>query len=289
MAGGIDWFRWHHGSVTDPKFGLVAKKAGASTAEVIAVWASLLEAASISEDRGDPGLPDFEAIDFALGMADGKARRIYEHMRSRELIDAETGRIAAWEKRQPKRERESDSSTGRVQAFRERQRQPEPSNASETPRNASDATETPRVEESREEEKKEQCTHTPLAREWALPKSWGLWAIAEFPHWTPEVVRTISEQFADHWKASGGASADWQATWQKWCRDDLTQRANPKPREPTKPKGPEPPTQGAALAALAGAELERQAGHAARLQDPEEQARIAAAREKARERVARVA
>ena len=26
MAGGIDWFRWHHGSVTDPKFQLVARK-----------------------------------------------------------------------------------------------------------------------------------------------------------------------------------------------------------------------------------------------------------------------
>ncbi len=25
MAGGIDWFRWHHGSVTDPKFQLIAK------------------------------------------------------------------------------------------------------------------------------------------------------------------------------------------------------------------------------------------------------------------------
>ena len=24
MAGCIDWFRWHHGSVTDPKFKLIA-------------------------------------------------------------------------------------------------------------------------------------------------------------------------------------------------------------------------------------------------------------------------
>lgn len=27
MAGGIDWFRWHHGSVTDPKLQLVAGNA----------------------------------------------------------------------------------------------------------------------------------------------------------------------------------------------------------------------------------------------------------------------
>lgn len=79
------------------------------------------------------------------------------------------------------------------------------------------------------------CTHTPLAREWALPKPWGEWAIAEYPHWTPDTVRSIAAQFADHWRASQGTSADWQATWQKWCRDELTQRANAKPREPPKP------------------------------------------------------
>lgn len=91
----------------------------------------------------------------------------------------------------------------------------------------------PREEKNREEEK--QCTHTPLAREWALPKPWGEWAIAEYPHWTPDTVRSIAAQFADHWRASQGTSADWQATWQKWCRDELTQRANAKPREPPKP------------------------------------------------------
>ena len=121
MANGIDWFRWHHGSVNDPKFGLVAKRAGASVAEVIAVWACLLEQASAAEDRGDPGTPDFEAIDFALGMNDGTARRVYERMRERELIDSSTGRIAAWEKRQPKRE--DDTAAERKRRQRERDRE----------------------------------------------------------------------------------------------------------------------------------------------------------------------
>jgi len=113
------WFRWYHGSVNDPKFGLVARKAGASVAEVIATWAALLEQASASDDRGNPGEPDFEAIDFALGMDDGKARRIYERMRERLLIDAETGRISAWEKRQPKRE--DDTAADRKRRQRERE------------------------------------------------------------------------------------------------------------------------------------------------------------------------
>lgn len=52
MAGGIDWFRWHHGSVTDQKFPLIAKRAGSSVAEVIAVWACLLEAACATVPRG---------------------------------------------------------------------------------------------------------------------------------------------------------------------------------------------------------------------------------------------
>lgn len=37
MAGGIEWFRWHHGSVTDPKFQLVARRSGARLSDVLAV------------------------------------------------------------------------------------------------------------------------------------------------------------------------------------------------------------------------------------------------------------
>jgi hypothetical protein len=143
MAGGIDWFRWHHGTVTDQKFHLIAKKASASVGEVLAVWACLLEAGSMSADRGNPGKPDVESMDCALGYDDGKCARIYQAIRERSLID-EDGRIAAWNRRQPKREREDDNSTGRVQAFRDRKRQ-------ETPTAATERQETPREEERREE------------------------------------------------------------------------------------------------------------------------------------------
>jgi hypothetical protein len=144
MAG-MDWFRWHHGSVTDPKFQLVAKKAGATTAEVLAVWACLLEEASQAEDRGNPGQIDFEALDCLLGLQDGKALTIYEKMTARGLFKA-GGAIDAWDRRQPKRERDDDKSTDRVKAFRERKRH-------ETPSNATEPQETPRGEESREEER----------------------------------------------------------------------------------------------------------------------------------------
>lgn len=138
MAG-MDWFRWHHGSVTDPKFQLVAKQARCSVAEVVGVWATLLEEASQNDDRGCHGTLDFEALDCALGLIDGKAYQIYTLMAERHLVEPNTKRIMSWSRRQPARERDDDKSTERVKAFREKQKNPEPCNAMkhhETPCNA---------------------------------------------------------------------------------------------------------------------------------------------------------
>lgn len=125
MAG-IDWFRWHHGSVMDPKFKLVARRAGASVPDVIAVWAYLLEQASGAADRGAFGDIDAESLDCAFNFPDTETRTadILAAMEERKLIS--DGRIVAWDKRQPKREREAQeapgASTGRV--ARHRQQQP---------------------------------------------------------------------------------------------------------------------------------------------------------------------
>lgn len=118
MAGGIDWFRWHHGTVNDQKFPLVARKACASVAEVIAVWACLLERASQATARGSLGDPDFEAMDCALGIADGKASAIFAALQSRALIDVEH-HLTAWATRQPKKE--DEGAAGRKRAQRERE------------------------------------------------------------------------------------------------------------------------------------------------------------------------
>lgn len=147
MAGGIDWFRWHHGSVTDPKFQLVAKKAGASVAEVIAVWACLLEAASQAPRRGNPGPTDFEAMGCALGLEDGKAKAIHDRMTDRGLLDRD-GAVMAWEKRQPKRE--DDTAADRKRKQRERDKQ----DGRDGPAESRDVTQGhDRGEESREEER----------------------------------------------------------------------------------------------------------------------------------------
>lgn len=142
MAGGIDWFRWHHGSVTDPKFQLVARKSGARLSDVLAVWAFLLEKASASEQRGSFGDIDAESIDCLFGFDDGMTTLVISQMVERGLVEGDA--VSAWEKRQPKREREGDNSTERSRAFREKQRHA-------TPCNANEAQETPRGEERRVE------------------------------------------------------------------------------------------------------------------------------------------
>jgi len=169
MAGGIDWFRWHHGTVTDQKFPLIARRAQASVAEVIAVWACLLEAASMAAERGHVGDPDFEAMDCALGMKDGTAQRVHEAMQDREMV-AEDGTLPAWQKRQPKREREEDPEAvaARQRAKRERDKA---DSSHVTPSHATSRQKTPRGEESREE----LIPPQPPKGEGRFPEFWAVW------------------------------------------------------------------------------------------------------------------
>lgn len=153
MAGGIDWFRWHHGCVTDPKFQLVAKRAGARLSDVIAVWAFILEKASAAELRGQFGDIDREAVDCLFGFDDGVTARILGELDARGLTA--DGHIVRWEKRQPKREREDDGAADRKRRQREREAanvtHDEATPAHVTPRHATSHQKTPRGEESRVE------------------------------------------------------------------------------------------------------------------------------------------
>ena len=149
MSNGIDWFRWHHGSVTDNKFPLVANKAGVRLGDVIVVWTFLLEKASSNAVRGEFGKIDHEALDFMIGAGEGASARIIQALTDRGLLDG--SRIEAWERRQPKRERENDNSTGRVREMRARRAEDQGSLPLETPCNATKHQETPREEKSRED------------------------------------------------------------------------------------------------------------------------------------------
>jgi hypothetical protein len=154
MANGIDWFRWHHGSVNDPKFGLVAKKASARVGDVIAVWALVLELASANTERGQVEEIDHETTDFLLGAEDGTTSRILKAMEGRGLLA--NGRVVRWDARQPKREREDNTAAERKRQQRERDSAKDGAPANVTPSHAMSHQVTPREEKSREEEKREE-------------------------------------------------------------------------------------------------------------------------------------
>ena len=232
MSNGIDWFRWHHGSVTDPKFLLVARRAGSSLPDVLAVWAFLLEAASAATPRGSYGVIDAEAVDCLFGFPNTELRTadIIAALEARGMLA--DGRVVEWEKRQAKRERADDNSTERVAAHRARKAGVTANHVEETPCNASNGSETPREEKSREEkEKKEPRSRAEAARATRLPADWHpsdedvAFCKTERPDLRPSIVATT---FFDYWIAQPGAKGrkvDWSATWRNWVRNEKLQPA----------------------------------------------------------------
>jgi hypothetical protein len=156
MANGIDWFRWHHGSVNDEKFKLVARRSGASLPDVLAVWAYILEKSSANDVRGQFSDIDCEAVDclFDFPATETRTADIVKAMEARGLLLP--NRVARWEERQPQRERETVSpSTSRVQKHRAKQAMLHGVSVNETPCNTTELPETPREEKSREEQSKD--------------------------------------------------------------------------------------------------------------------------------------
>lgn len=72
---------------------------------------------------------------------------------------------------------------------------------------------------------------TRLSGDWALPKSWGVWAVTDGG--LPEQdVRQEASKFRDYWvSVSGrhGVKLDWQATWRNWIRKAVADRPKQKP------------------------------------------------------------
>ena len=97
----MEWLRWYHGAISDPKWPLIARKSGQNIGTVVSIWAALLEHASQDEERGSIEGFDPEAIDALFGYEDGTCEAVVAAMLSKDLI--KDGCIASWTKRQPKR------------------------------------------------------------------------------------------------------------------------------------------------------------------------------------------
>lgn len=159
------WFRWHHGTVTDPKWKVIARRASeamsrhvtpshatahkVTPATVIAVWAAMLECASQASPRGTLDGWSDEDVAAAYDLDEIEVRCIREAMQDKTL---DGNALKAWEKRQPKRERDDPKATERKRAQRERD---VVAGERVTPCHAMSRHVTPRGEERREEEKEQ--------------------------------------------------------------------------------------------------------------------------------------
>jgi hypothetical protein len=112
----MEWLRWYHGCVTDPKFPLIARRSGQNVASVLAVWCAMLERASQAQDRGSVEGFDCESFDALFGLNDGACQSIVAALESKGMIV--DGRIAKWEERQGK----DETATERKRLQREREK-----------------------------------------------------------------------------------------------------------------------------------------------------------------------
>lgn len=129
----MEWLRWYHGAVSDPKWPLIARKAGVSVGVVVSVWAALLEHASQDEARGSVYGFDGETFDVLYGYDDGTCEKVVSAMKERGVVtvchemsqpvtDTSGGVtdmiIASWGKRQV----QDEGATERKRLQREREK-----------------------------------------------------------------------------------------------------------------------------------------------------------------------
>lgn len=122
----MDWFRWHHGTSKDPKWKVVARKAGVNIRDVIAVWATLNENASESSDRGTLQGWNPEDVGAQLDMEVMQVQAVFDAMQGKVLNG---NLLTGFNKRNPKREREDDNSTERTRKWREKNKHVTPGDA----------------------------------------------------------------------------------------------------------------------------------------------------------------
>jgi hypothetical protein len=125
----IEWWRSYHGAPTDAKWIIVSKRAQVKPGVVAAVWYALQDHASQSTPRGSVATHDSESLAAFYGWPVAVIDRVKGALREKGLI-APDGELAAWGKRQPKRE---DDSTERVRKYRERVTHGNATKRNETP------------------------------------------------------------------------------------------------------------------------------------------------------------
>lgn len=116
------WFRWHHGTVTDPKWRVVAARASkamsrnVTVGHVVSIWAAMMENASQANPRGFLVNWSDEDMATALGYDELEVSLIRESMQGKTLDGDE---LTGWNRRQIKAEDAKAVDRKRAQRLRE--------------------------------------------------------------------------------------------------------------------------------------------------------------------------
>ena len=122
------WVRLWHDMPTDPKWRVIARRAGQRIGDVIAVFNFVMVNASANaNERGRTQNLFADDIAAALDMEEADISAILDAMKGKVLC--KDGYLLGWEKRQPKRE---DSSAERAKKWREERKRTQ-ANATERP------------------------------------------------------------------------------------------------------------------------------------------------------------
>ena len=224
-----EWFRLWHGAPTDPKWRTVARRASVRPGDVWAVVSCLMDRASQASERGCVSGYDVEIIADALGYEPDDVQRIIDALHDKAVIVS--GRLASWEKYQPKRE---DGSAERGKEYRDRiKAQKGAEELARTQANAGERIRALDTEERREEKKEnilvgqaaQQRQASDTSRGTRLPLDWQ--ATPEMHSYAmdhgvpPEAIERMDTDFREHWIGKAGAAgrkADWTLTYQTWAR-----------------------------------------------------------------------
>lgn len=206
----MEWVRLYHDMPADPKWRVIAKKAGQRIGDVIAVYVFMLtNASSNTEKRGVTHNLVTEDIAAAIDLGEADVGAILGAMEGKVVRN---GELLGWEKRNPKRE---DSSTDRVRKHRE------------TQRNAEKRPDKSRTEEDTDKKKDSAASQPPprSARKVTSTIPDG------FPHQSAKdaalgywagrgrmdlLVDDEAEKFRSHHISHGNRMADWDQAWVTW-------------------------------------------------------------------------
>lgn len=204
------WYRAYEGTVTDAKLHEAAMIAGVSRSVAIATWHAILEACAAAKSPRFDTTPRRIAV--ILGELPSAIEGLFAAMSELDMIA--DGEATAWARRQF----DSDNSTERSRRHRETLR-----NGDATLQGRPATPPDTDTDSDTEKRVRERASAPPapelISEDWQENRETAL-AIG-IP---AERIASVSQKFRANAKAKRLKSADWDASWLKWCIDEAERR-----------------------------------------------------------------